>query len=396
VDLLTGIPPLEELELEGQRVLVRADLDLLVDGETGAVLDDAPLSAALPTFQHVVGRGARLVIAAHRGNPQGKPSRALTLEPAGSRLAELTGWEVQLPEECVGDLARKLVGELRSGQVCLLENLRFDPGEEQNDEIFVRELGRLADVFVADALAVLHLAHASVVGLPKLLRHRTAGLALRRELEAFGRLDQPMTVALLGGTFSAGVPLVEALLRRSIPVLVGGLLGSTLLAAQGVSLGASAVDNAILAQARTLLEHARQRRAELVLPTDVVIGPTGRAGSPSVAPIGAVSRDHSVLDIGPRTAAEWRSRIGQSKCVLWNGPIEMTPGSAHPDGSLAVLAALGEGPAFSLVGPDSVPVLRALGTDPSRFGHVTRGTEAARELLLGRKLPGLELLRALQ
>ena len=237
VDLLAGIPPLEELELEGQRVLVRADLDLAVDAETGAVLGDAPLVAAMPTFEHVVGRGARLVIAAHRGSPQGKPTRALSLEPVGSRLAELTGWEVLLPEECVGDVPRKLVAELRTGQVCLLENLRFDPGEEQDDETFVRELGRLADVFVADALGVLRLEHGSVVGLPQLLRHRTAGLALRRELEAFTRFDQPLTSALLGGAFSVGVPLVEALVRRSVPLLLGGPLGSTLLAAQGVQSG---------------------------------------------------------------------------------------------------------------------------------------------------------------
>jgi phosphoglycerate kinase len=391
VDLLAGIPPLEELELEGQRVLVRADLDLAVDAETGAVLGDAPLVAALPTFEHVVGRGARLVIAAHRGSPQGKPTRALTLEPVGSRLAELTGWEVLLPEECVGDVPRKLVAELRTGQVCLLENLRFDPGEEQDDEMFVRELGRLADVFVADALGVLHLEHGSVVGLPQLMRHRTAGLALRRELEAFARFDQPLTSALLGGAFSVGVPLVEALVRRSVPLLLGGPLGSTLLAAQGVRLGATAVDHAILAQARTLLERARQRRAELSLPTDFLIGPKSGPGSPTVAPVGAVLPDHSVLDIGPRTAAEWRSRLGQAKCVLWNGPLEITPGSACPEGTLAVLAALGEGPAFSLVGPDSAP--GSLGMDPARFGHVTRGGEAARQLLLGRRLPGLELLR---
>jgi phosphoglycerate kinase len=240
---------------------------------------------------------------------------------------------------------------------------------------------------------VLQLAHGSVVGLPKLLRHRTAGLALRRELEAFARLDQPMTSALLGGAFSVGVPLVEALIRRSVPLLLGGPLGSTLLAAQGVRLGATAVDHAILAQARTLLEQARQRRAELSLPTDFLIGPSGGPGSPTVAPVGAVTPDQSVLDVGPRTAAEWRSRLGQSKCVLWNGPLEMTPGSARPEGTLAVLAALGEGPAFSLVGPDSAPLLGSFGMDPARFGHVTRGAEAAHQLLLGGRLPGLELLR---
>jgi phosphoglycerate kinase len=348
----------------------------------------------LATFQHVVGRGGRLVIAAHRGRPEGKPSRALSLEPVGSRLAELTGWEVLLPDECVGDMARKLVGELRSGQVCLLENLRFDPGEEQDDEVFVRDLGRLADVFIADAFGVLHLAHASVVGLPKLLRLRTAGFALRRELEAFARLDEPPTLALLGGAFAAGVPLVEALLRRAVPLLVGGPLGSTLLAAQGQRLGASAVDNAALARARTLLEHARQCRVELGLPVDFVIGPARGPGSPGVAPAGAVPPDHSVLDVGPRTVAEWRSRLVESKSVLLNGHLEMTPGSAHPEGTLGLLAALAEGPAFSLVGPDSAAGLGSLGLESARFGHVTRGAEAATELLLGKRLPGLEQLRS--
>jgi phosphoglycerate kinase len=175
--------------------------------------------------------------------------------------------------------------------------------------------------------------------------------------------------------------------------LAGGALGSTLLAAQGVRLGVSAVDQAALAQARTLLELARQRRADVGLPLDFVIDQARGPGSPSVAPAGAVPPDHSVLDIGPRTVAEWRSRLAHAKCILFNGTPEMTPGSAQPEGSLALVAALAEGPAFSLVGPDSAPVLASLGMDPARFGHVTRGGEAARQLLLGRKLPGLELLR---
>ncbi len=390
---LAGIPPLEEVELEGQRVLVRADLDLAVDDATGAVVDDGPLRAVLPTFEQIQARGARLVIAAHRGTRRGKSTAALTLEPVGSRLAELPGWEVLLPDECVGDMARKLVAELRPGQVCLLENLRFNPGEEQNDEAFVRELGRLSDVFVADALSVLHLPHASVVGLPRLLRARTVGLALRRELEAFGRLEPPSASALLGGTFSSEAPLVEALLGRSMTLMLAGQLGSTLLAAQHANLGATVIDETSLAQARTLLEQMRQRKADFRLPVDVVVGPAGERGAASVAAVGAVPPGHAVLDIGPKTAGEWSIELARSSAVLWNGNLAMTPSSIRPEGSIAVLGALAESHVFSLVGPDSASAVGLLGMDPGRFGHVTQGGEAARELLLGKKLRGLELLR---
>jgi phosphoglycerate kinase len=389
MQLPADIASLEELELEGQRVLVRADLDVAVDPETGAVLDDAPLVAAQATFEHVISRGARLVIAGHRGNPAGKPTRSLSLEAVGSRLAELTGWELLLPEESVGDMPRKLVSELRPGQVCLLENLGFDPGEEQNDDTYVRELGCLCDVFVADSLGALHLAHASVVGLPRLLRYRAAGLALRRELEAFGRIAEPGTVILLGGSFARSVPLAQALLGRSAPLLLGGEIGLSLLAAQGVALGATKIDTAILAEARTFLEQARQRRAELLLPTDFVIG--GGEQAPTAVPLGGVPPDGLVLDFGPRTAAEWQSRLDASETALWDGPLACR--SASPEGSLAVLSALASGPGFAFVGPDAATELASLPLDPTRFGHVTRGGEAARQLLLGKKLPGLEILR---
>jgi phosphoglycerate kinase len=392
LNLSVGIVPLEELELEGKRVLVRLDLELPVDEPSGAVTDDSKLLAALPTLTYLAGRGARLVVAGHRGHHRPKSPVRLSLEPVGSRLAELTHWEVFLPEAPVGDVARKLVAELRAGQACLLENLVWSAGEESNDEAFIRELLVLADVYVADTLSVLGRPYASVVGLPPLLP-RSAGLWLRRELEAFERLDAPDTVAILGGSFKREAPMLEALLARCRAVLVGGQIGWTLLGAQGIHLGQTTVDAAAFAQARTLLDKARQRKVDLVLAKDVVAGPGGGTLALDRMAVTEVPATYSVLDIGPATVALWRARVAQSTAILWNGPLTSKPGTAQADGSLALAEALATGPGYCLVGPDSTLLLGPLGLDPTRFGWVTQGAEAARQLLSGKRLPGLEALR---
>ncbi|MFC1641088.1 phosphoglycerate kinase [Myxococcota bacterium] len=391
----SGIVPLQDAELEGQRVLVRADLDLASDQTGSPALDAVKLTAAIATFKHVMERQARLVVAASRGSPRGQRDHHLSLEPAASQIAELAGWEVFVPEDCVGDMPRKLVAELRPGQVCLLENLLFDPRETDGNEAFARELSQLADVFVADALNVLHHTHASAVSLPRLLPHRAMGLALQHELSCFSRLQDRPNVALIGGQYARQAQLAEALLDRFTTLLLGGELGATLLAAQGVDIGTTPIESRQLAQARTLLHQAKNRGTEILLPIDAVVSTSVRPGNAGVVTVSQLGREHRIVDIGPETVAAWRTRLGRARSVLWDGPLSVC--SSQPEGSRALLEWLGSGcHGFVLVGPDSAPLLGPLSLDPSLFNHVTQGDGAARELLMQRPLPGLDALRAIR
>src|SRR5580692_5288848 len=282
---LRGIRSIKQLPIDNKRVFVRVDFNVPMEG--GKITDDSRIREALPTLRHALERGARLVCASHLGRPKGKRDARYSLEPCAARLAELLGQDVTLPEDCVGDAARKVVFDLRAGQVCLLENLRFHPEEEKDDEGFCRDLSSLADVYVDDAFGAVHRAHASVHGLAKLYRDRGCGFLLEKEIAALGKIvgapDQPYVAVLGGAKVSDKIAVVESLLDRVRSLIIGGAMANTFLAAKGKNMQASLVEGDKLPLARTILEKADAKHVDVVLPVDVIV-----AASPD-APEGQIT-----------------------------------------------------------------------------------------------------------
>ncbi len=395
---LDGIRGIDELELAHQRVLIRVDFNAPLDAN-GEPATDAHVQAVLPTIQKALAEGARVILASHLGRPGGQRRPELSLDRMGLRLAELLGQEVYLPDECFGDAARKVVSDLRAGQLCLLENLRFFVEEERNDEGFARKLGQLCDVYVNDAFACSHRSHASLVALPRLLKERGTGYLLKAELEGLARIANATEhglVAVLGGAkLSDKLELIEALLQRCSAICVGGGVANTLLAARSVDMKESPIESEQLALGRALLERARGRKVDLLLPVDLVVAEASESGSTRVVSIGSVPDGHGAFDIGPRTIAAFAARMAGAKTVFWNGPLGVAENAAFSAGSAGVARAVADTAAFSVVA--GVATVQALGAaDPevvSRISFVSSGGAASLELISGKKLPGVEALR---
>jgi len=395
VPLLAGVPRLADLEVAGQRVLVRADLNVPLRG--AEVADDLRISASLPTLRDLLDRGAAVIVCSHLGRPKEAGDPATSLAPVAARLAELLGVPVALAADVAGDDARARAAALTPGEVLLLENVRWEPGETRGDEELAARLAGLADRYVGDAFGAAHRAHASVAGVPALLPS-AAGLLLARELEVLGGLrDDPARpyVAVLGGAkVSDKLVVLERLLERVDVLAVGGAMASTFLLAEGHPVGTSRVEEDQVARVGTLVAAARARGVDVRLPVDLVVAAEFAAdAAPEVVDADAVPSDRMSLDIGPRSAARIAEAVGDAGAVFWNGPMGVSEWPAFAGGTRTVAEALAASAAFTVVGGgDSAAAVRTLGLD-DRIDHVSTGGGASLELLEGRALPGVEALR---
>jgi phosphoglycerate kinase len=385
----------DTLPVEGRRVLVRADLNVpLADGRIG---DDTRLRGALPTIEALRARGARVIVCSHLGRPKGQYRRELSLRPVAARLAELLGAPVEFASDCVGPVAEQAVHALAEGDVLLLENLRFHPGEEANDPAFAVALSALADVYVDDAFGAVHRAHASTEGVARLMPERAAGLLLEREVAALsGLLDDPARplVAVLGGAkVSDKLGVIESFQKVADTILIGGAMCFPFLKAQGHSVGASLCADEDVELARRELGAARAARASIELPIDLVLAERLAADAVPRELDGVDVPDGLMgLDIGPRSAEAYAAVIAEAGTVFWNGPMgafELEPFAA---GTRAIAQAMADAPGVTVVGGgDSAAAVQRFGF-ADRVTHLSTGGGAALELIEGRELPGVEVL----
>ena len=397
--MLDGIRCIDELELAGQKVFIRVDFNVPLDKKTRAITDDERIRAALPTVKHAVEAGAKVILASHLGRPKGKPTPEFGMEPVGARLAELTGFEVFVPDDCVGEAAKKVVQDLRDGQVVLLENLRFHTEEEKNDEAFAKELAALCTIYVNDAFGAAHRAHASVEALPRLMPTRAMGFLMKNEVSNLSKVletpEKPFVAVLGGAKVTDKIGVIESLLAKCSAICIGGAMANTLLAAKGHDMKASLVEKDFLAAARTLLEKARDKGIEIVLPSDVVVAAGTDATSGTTVGVGSVPDGTMALDIGPATLDAFKKHVLGAKTVFWNGPMGLFENPAFAAGTSGMARALAEAPGFTVVGGgDSAAALRQAGDGlEAKIRFVSTGGGAALELLEGQKLPGVEALR---
>jgi phosphoglycerate kinase len=399
---LAGITTIKDLPIENKRVFIRVDFNVPLEEQpdgTMTITDDARIVEALPTIKHALERGARVILASHLGRPKKGPDPKLSLEPIGARLAELLGVEVHIPEDCIGDAAKKVVFDLRAGQLCLLENLRFHPEEEKDDETFAQKLAELCDVYVDDAFGAVHRAHASVHALPKLVRERGCGFLLEKEIAALGKIvtnpDKPFIAVLGGAKVSDKIAVLDALLEKVDALIIGGAMANTFLAARGANMQASKIEDDKLALARTILEKAQAKKVDLVLPVDVVVAGNISASEGHVVDVGAIPEGSMALDIGPKSIALFQQRFDKAKSVFWNGPMGLFEKPAFSNGTFSVARALAASHAFTVIGGgDSALAVKEAGDGvAAKFSHISTGGGASLELIEGKKLPGIEVLR---
>ena len=392
IKLVTELP---DGAIAGRRVFVRVDLNVPLT-PAGGVADDARIRASLPTIEHLVKRGARVVLGSHLGRPKGKDPK-LSLEPVAARLAELLRTDVRLADEVVGDGARKVVNDLRDGEVALLENLRFEPGEEKNDENLSRQLASYADTYVNDAFGTAHRAHASTAGMVKLVSEKAAGLLMKKELDFLGRLlgevERPFLAIVGGAKVSDKIAVLENLLPRVDGFVIGGAMANTFVKAKGGALGKSRVEEDKLAVARTFLRKAEERGTEVLLPADAIVA-TGLDAPPSgeVAKSNAIPENMMALDIGPAARAQFAERIKKARTIFWNGPMGVFEKPAFAEGTVAVARAVAANRGLTLVGGgDSVAAVEQAKV-ADQITHISTGGGASLELLEGQTLPGVAAL----
>jgi phosphoglycerate kinase len=381
------IKTIDQLALRGRRLFLRVDFNV-------PLTDDARIRAALPSIRYAMSGGAKLILASHLGRPKGVDP-ALSLEPCGARLSELLSEDVVLADDCVGDGVRKLVQELKEGRLLLLENLRFHPEEEANDPAFAQQLAQLCEVYVDDAFAAAHRAHASIVGMVPLVPERAAGFLLKAEVENLGSLLQDAKrpfVAILGGAkVTDKIKVIDNLLTRVDALLVGGAMAYTFLVAEGVEVGASLVDSAKVDVARGIIEKSRKLGVRLLLPSDHVCAPSPQ-GAPRTVDSAAIPDGLAGFDIGPKTIQRFAQEIAGAQTVFWNGPLGMFERPGFSAGTFAVARAMADSPATTVVGGgDSAAAVAEAGLVDA-MTHVSTGGGASLEFLEGRELPGLKAL----
>ncbi|HWF37761.1 MAG TPA: phosphoglycerate kinase [Candidatus Acidoferrales bacterium] len=389
---------IRDLDMAGKRVFIRVDFNVPLDGNK--VTDDTRIRETLPTLKLAAERGARLVLASHLGRPKGKVNPKYSLAPVAAKLRELLGKPVDFASDCIGAEAESKSKALGDGGVLLLENVRFHPEEEANDEAFSRLLAALCDqLFVCDAFGSAHRAHASVVGITKFVKQSAAGLLMEKELAYLGKAishpEKPFVAVLGGAKVSDKIEVVQNLMKLADAMLIGGAMAYTFLKSQGKPVGKSLVEEDKLDLALNLLNEAKQKSFRLLLPVDHVLAESPDSTATKVTSIDQTPDGWMGLDIGPETIKQFSQEISKARTIVWNGPLGMFEKPAFAAGTLAIaraVAAATTAGAISIIGGgDSVAAAEQSGV-ARQISHISTGGGASLEFLAGEKLPGVEAL----
>ncbi|MEX0800091.1 MAG: phosphoglycerate kinase [Dehalococcoidia bacterium] len=386
-----------DVDIEGKRVLVRVDYNVPLAPDSGAILDDTRLRATLPTIAYLRERGAKVILCSHLGRPKGQRNPSLSLSPVAGRLSELLGAPVKTTDCCLGAEVQLAAHSLESGEVLLLENLRFHPEEEANDPEYAKALASLAEVYVNDAFGAAHRAHASTEGVARYLP-AVAGLLMEKELEFLGKAvanpERPYAAIIGGAKVSTKMAVLEAMLDRVDRLLIGGGMANTFLKAEGFDVAESLVEEDFLDQARRVMEAAKEKGVQLLLPSDVIVADSFAADAKAKrVSIKDVPAGWRIMDIGETTLDVFARVLQGCRTVVWNGPMGVIEFGAFAHGSHRLAAAIAglKDATTILGGGETAAVVAQLGLT-GRFSHVSTGGGASMEFLEGRKLPGVAAL----
>jgi phosphoglycerate kinase len=387
---------LDEISLKGQRVLMRMDFNIPLD-DFGNITDDNRIRASLPSILHAMEAGARLILCSHLGRPKGRKVEKFSLRPVAKRLGELIDREVPLAPDCIGNEVENQVNSMRDGEVLLLENLRYYQGEEKNDPDFVGALAKMADIYINDAFAVSHRAHASVTGLPGLIKECAAGFLIKQELLYFKKaMEEPARpmVAIMGGAKISGkLEAIKNILNRVDKLIVGGAMANTFLAAQGIGIGKSLTEKELTSTAGDLIDQAKEKGIKFYLPVDCVISQDLDTNAEAmIVPIQEIPDDWMVLDIGPATARLFSEALYNAKTIVWNGPMGAFELDPFSQGTMALAHAVGSSQALSIVGGGDTDLAIQRAGEAENISYMSTGGGAFLSLLEGKKLPGITAL----
>jgi phosphoglycerate kinase len=386
----------DQIEVKGKRVFIRVDFNVPQD-EKNNITDDTRILLSLPTIRFVSDAGGKVILASHLGRPKGKKDRKFSLAPVAERLSKRLGKEAAFATDCVGEEVQKQIGGMKEGDVLLLENLRFHPGEEKNDEVFSKALASLCDVYVNDAFGTAHRAHASTEGMTRYMKTVAAGFLMMKEVESLEKAlvnPQKPYVAILGGAkVSDKIGVIQNLLDRVTTLLIGGGMAYTFLRAEGFQVGKSLVEEDQIGFSLKLLEKAREK-IKFLLPSDHIAAERmDIQAKREVVKNDQIPSGWVCLDIGPETVKIFSEEIKSAKTIVWNGPVGVFELGPFSQGTFAVARAIASSSAFSIVGGgDSVAAVNQAGV-ADKISHISTGGGASLEFLEGKKLPGIEALR---
>jgi phosphoglycerate kinase len=391
-----GIKSIQDLDLKSKRVLIRVDFNVPLD-ENGAITDDARIKAALSTVQHAVKSGAKVILMSHLGRPKGKVDKKKSLIPVARRLSELLGTSVNMAPDCIGDKVKAMVAELKPGEVLLLENLRFHIEEEKNNPEFAKELGSLGEIFVNDAFATAHRAHASNVGVCDYIKVKAAGFLLMKEVEYINKAllapQRPFAAILGGAKVSDKLELVENLMEKVDKIIIGGGMAFTFVKALGQEIGKSLVEDDLLEKARTIMEKAKHKGVKFYLPVDCVCAGEPKEGqTASVKTIQEIPNDLMGLDIGPASMALFSEALSGCSTIVWNGPMGVFEVEAFAAGTLSVARSVASSKALTIVGGGDTDAALHKTALTDKVSFVSTAGGAFLEMLGGRVLPGVAVL----
>lgn len=388
---------IRDLDIKGKKLLIRVDFNVPLD-EHGNISDDIRIRGVLPTINYALDEDAKIIIISHMGRPKGKRVEKFSMAPAAKRLSRLISKDVKLASDCIGDEVKAMIDSMQPGDVVMLENLRYHPEEQQNDKVFAKELAVLGDIYINDAFAVAHRAHASVVGIPELLEKSAAGFLLQQEMDYFNRsVSTPMRplVAIVGGAkVSSKLGALRNLMDKVDKMIIGGAMANTFLKSLGYEVGLSRVEDDLLETAQELVKKAADQDVKLYLPVDCVVAdkfdPRAETKRTTVQ---EVPKEWMILDIGPATTTLFSEALEDAKTIIWNGPMGAFEMDAYSRGTMAMVQRLASSHALTIVGGGDTDVAVHRAGESNNISYISTGGGAFLMLMEGKELPGVEALK---